>query len=96
MKLHSLYLANGQGLAWSAEAKARLGEIVTAAFAGFTLSSADGYFQGRPTPTMIITIATDETGRVRAVAETLRCAFDQQAVGLALDGNYERITGAAT
>jgi hypothetical protein len=54
---------------------------------------AEGFFQGRPTPTLVVSIAADDTLKVRLVAEEVRQVFGQQAVGLALDGNYERITG---
>lgn len=90
-KLHQLFLCNLGDAEWDNTARSRLCEILGERFESFTLQDAAGYFRSKLAQTVIITVGTDDTASVIAVGHKLRCEFDQEGVGLAFDGFYQRL-----
>ena len=93
MKLYTLYVANRLSGLWEDADQKELFGMVTAIFPGFTVTEAQGFFQGRPTPTLVVSIATDDAEAVRNLGERIRVRFIQQAVGMTVDGTYYRLAG---
>lgn len=49
-------------------------------FPGFTIETAQGYWEGQPEPSTIIEIVTDDARKVDRLAEAIRLANGQTAV----------------
>ena len=93
MKLHTLYFCNRDSADWTAADRAEVYGLITTHFPGFTAFQAEGFFEGRCIPTLVVAIGSDDTDLVTKLAEKLRQHLNQQAVGLTIDGSYRRILG---
>lgn len=62
-----------------------------ALFPGFTIQNADGCFQSRFEDTALIQIATREPHKILALAHELRCFLNQDGIGIAHNGIYQRV-----
>ncbi|MDE0946854.1 MAG: hypothetical protein OSA39_08425, partial [Sphingobium sp.] len=67
-------------------------EATAAAFDGFTVMDADGYFQGRSVATMVIKLGTDDTEAVISLARRLGTLLAQQSIGHETGGRFHSIT----
>lgn len=66
--------------------------VVSHAFAsvgidGFTIQEVQGYWQGVPEKSYIITVATDNEGAIDKIAERLRDMYNQDAVMITYPDN---------
>ena len=59
----------------------------------FTVTDAEGYYQGAPEPTLVVAVAADDATDLVALAKELADTFEQDAVGLEQAGRYTRIFG---
>lgn len=66
-------------------------ERVAAVFTGFTIQRAEGSFLAETEDTLLIHIATRETGKVLQLAHELHSAFDQLGIGISHNGIYQRV-----
>ncbi len=75
--------------------EARVRDLVLASFHNFTIQLARGCFLGGVEEVFLISIATQEVGKLLALADTLRREWRQKGVGLHTFGNYYRVTEAS-
>jgi hypothetical protein len=77
------------------EAKAL--ELVSAFFVGFTVTRAQGYWDGKPEASLIIEIASEANaeGTIRALSQGIAHALEQEAVMYTAEvKSVEFVTGA--
>jgi hypothetical protein len=91
LPVHSLYVGSRDGEPFLDADKQAVIEAVAAYFDSFTVSDADGYFQGRSVATQVIKIATADRASVEALGLDLGRLLDQQAIGLETAGYYYSI-----
>ena len=66
-------------------------QTVSKVFPNFTIQSATGMFRGRSEEARLISIATAHTRSVLDLAEEIRCALNQEGVGVSCGGVYQRV-----
>ena len=66
---------------------------VATRFDCFTATEAIGIFHGEREPTLIVSVATDDSVNLTSFAKEIADAFEQEAVGLELNGRYTRVFG---
>jgi hypothetical protein len=66
-------------------------QTVSKAFPSFSIQSATGVFRGRSEEARLISIATAHTRSVLDLAEEIRCALNQEGVGVSCGGVYQRV-----
>lgn len=70
-------------------------DYISGTLTGFTLTNGTGCFEGQQEAVRVISVASNETGKIWALAEDLRVRFDQDGVGLEINGLYHRVKGSA-
>jgi hypothetical protein len=91
LPVHSLYVGSRDGRAFPNADRQSVIDAIAAAFDGFTLMDADGYFQGRSVATMVIKLGTNDTRAVITLARRLRSLLAQQSVGHETGGRFYSI-----
>ena len=90
--VHSLFVGSRDGRAFPDTDRQTVIEATAAAFDGFTVMDADGYFQGRSVATMVIKQGTDDTEAVISLARRLGTLLAQQSIGHETGGRFHSIT----
>lgn len=67
-------------------------KVISAKFAGFTISKSSGYWQGQAEKSITVDIETDNEKQVKELAKELCEVLQQQAVGVAQIGKMEFIS----
>lgn len=86
-----LFVGSRPGETHDPQSTDRLRSIVRKRFAGFTLSKAEGWFEGVAEGTVCIHLGTSAHREVLHTAEELRVAFDQIGIGISCNGIYQRV-----
>ena len=86
--VHCLYLGSRDGDPWDREDRNAVIREAAGFFESFTINEADGYYEGRPVPTLILRIGTDNTDRVTRLADVLGRITQQREIGLEVNGFY--------
>ena len=92
LTVHSLFVGSRDGRAFSDADRQAVIEATAAAFDGFTIMDADGYFQGRSVATIVIKLGTDDTEAAISLAPRLGALLAQQSVGHETGGRFHSIT----
>ena len=92
LSVHSLFVGSRDGKAFPNADRQTVINATTAAFDGFTVMDADGYFKGRSVATMVIKLGTDDTEAVISLARRLGALLVQQPVGHETGGRFHSIT----
>lgn len=66
--------------------------IISKSFEGLTVTSSQGYWQGKPENSIVVSIETEDSESVLSVAKQLTIELQQQAVGVAKIGKMEFIS----
>jgi hypothetical protein len=92
LPVHSLFVGSRDGKAFPDADRQAVINATTAAFDGFTVMDADGYYQGRSVATMVIKLGTDDTEAVMSLARRLGTLLAQQSIGHETGGRFHSIT----
>jgi hypothetical protein len=92
LPVHSLFAGSRDGRAFPDADRQAVIDATAAAFDGFTVTDADGYYQGRSVATMVIKLGTDDTEAVISLARRLGALLVQQPVGHETGGRFHSIT----
>jgi hypothetical protein len=87
MKVFTLYVGTSHP-----HARETLLAILRNRFESFTVISGEGYFRGVPEPMWFVRLGTDESEKVFAIAEEIRSALHQDALGIEYQSHYYRCT----
>ncbi len=72
---------------WTEDWESFLADSVTPHFPGFTVTSGDGYWKGKPEFVRVLTLLSDDSdgfrNQVRMIAEHYKTRFEQEAVAYA-------------
>jgi hypothetical protein len=94
--VHLVYLLNTENAALGESDVDRLCELIGRSFPSATVQPAEALYQGKRRSILMARIRTDSTDAVIELAQRLCIAFDQQFVGVEVDGRYIRIYGDDT
>ncbi len=90
--VHTLYIGSPDGNSFGTADRAAVVEKLSSCFASFTINDAEGFFEGRPVATLIVSIATGDSRAVEKVALNIGRKLGQRKVGLELKGLYQSIS----
>jgi hypothetical protein len=91
LPVHSLFVGSRDGKTFPEADRQAVIEATSAAFDGFTVMDADGYFQGRSVATIIIKLGTDDIEAVISLARRLGTLLAQKSVGHETGGRFHSI-----
>ena len=80
MSVHGLFIGSRNGDAWSPEV-----------FNSFTIMDAMGCYMGRPVPTLMVRVGSNNVQKVRELAHVLGLLTKQKEVGLETMGRFQSI-----
>jgi hypothetical protein len=86
--VHLLCLANTEAGAIGEAERQRLADLLAPCFPSVTLQDAQGLFEGRLRPILLIRLRSDSTEAVVALAQQPCVTFQQRFVGLETEGRY--------
>jgi hypothetical protein len=89
--IHLLYVGSPDGKEFSTSDRQELRALVGARFPSFTMSEADGHYQGEALPTLLVHIASSDTASILQVAQQLGRRFNQMKIGLQVGGLYHSL-----
>ena len=90
--VHTLYIGSPDGNSFGSADRTAVVEMLSSCFAGFTINEAEGFFEGRPVATLIVSIATGDSPAVEEVARSIGRKLGQRKIGLELKGLYQSIS----
>ncbi len=90
-KVHLLYLANTDPSVDRPLDRDRLAAVLETAFPSFTILDAEGVYEGRRRPILMVRVRTDSTDAIVAAAQRLCLEFEQRFVGVEIEGRYVRV-----
>ncbi len=90
--VHTLYIGSPDGSSFGSADRTAVVEKLSSCFTGFTIEDAEGFCEGRPAATLIVTIATGDSPAVKEVARSIGRKLGQRKVGLELKGLYQSIS----
>jgi hypothetical protein len=93
MRLVTLYISAGTQ---DQVPEARVAGIAAGYFESFTLLPGSGYYRHQRESMWVLIVATQDVGRVLALAQEYRQAFDQEAIGVEYEDRYFRCTAHTT
>ena len=88
-QLYTLYMGSDSAL--TEQKKDELKKCITPNTDSYTISQAVGYFKGKEEKAILIQIATTGDHIAYQCAEALRKKFRQEAVGMLIEGDYQRV-----
>ena len=91
MSVHGLFIGSRNGDAWSPEDRDAVFTETSRLFKSFTIMDAMGCYMGRPVPTLMIRVGSDDVHRVRELAHVLGRLTKQKEVGLETMGRFHSI-----
>ena len=91
MPVHGLFIGSGNGDAWSPEKRDAVFTETSRLFKSFTIMDAMGCYMGRPVPTLMIRVGSNDVQRVRKLAHVLGQLTKQKEVGLETMGWFQSI-----
>ena len=86
---YTLYVGSPTASEFSASDRKKVLDIVIKRFTSFTTLDGQGFFEGKPLPTMIIQIATKDRFSMSVLCQELCDALGQRWIGLS-DGDLYR------
>ena len=89
--VHSLFIGSRNGDAWSPEERDAVFTETSRLFKSFTIMDAMGCYMGRPVPTLMIRVGSNDVQRVRELAHVLGRLTKQKEVGLETMGRFHSI-----
>ena len=91
MPVHGLFIGSRNGDAWSPEERDAVFTETSRLFKSFTIMDAMGCFMGRPVPTLMVRVGSNDVQRVRELAHVLGRLTKQKEVGLETMGRYHSV-----
>lgn len=89
--VYTLFIGNTEDRPFDAQQRAEIFRLVCARFPSFTALDAQGYYKGKPLPTIQIQIATKDRYALSALCQELGLALGQKSIGLAQVGTFHNI-----
>ena len=89
--VHCLFIGSRNGDAWSTEERDEVFTETSRLFKSFTIMDAMGCYMGRPVPTLMIRVGSNDVQRVRELAHVLGQLTKQKEVGLETMGRFHSI-----
>jgi hypothetical protein len=86
-----VYLANTEAAPFGETERERLAAILMQRFPSVTLQDAEGLYEGRRRPIIVMRIRTASAEAVIALAQHLCVAFGQRFVGVEIADRYQRV-----
>ncbi len=90
-KVHLLYLPNTEAADDRPLDRDRLVAVMEGRFPSFTIVAADGVYEGRRRPVLMVRVRADSTDAIVAMAQQLCVEFEQRFVGIETEGRYIRV-----
>ena len=91
MPVHGLFIGSRNGDAWSAEERDAVFTETSRLFKSFTIMDALGCYMGRPVPTLMVRVGSNDVHRIRELAHVLGRLTKQKEVGLETMGRFHSI-----
>ena len=91
MPVHGLFIGSRNGDAWSPEKRDAVFTETSRLFKSFTIMDAMGCYMGRPVPTLMIRVGSNDVHRIRELAHVLGRLTKQKEVGLETMGRFQSI-----
>ena len=91
MPVHGLFIGSRNGDAWSPEKRDAVFTQTSRLFNSFTIMDAMGCYMGRPVPTLMVSVGSNDVRRIRYLAHVLGRLTKQKEVGLETMGRFQSI-----
>ena len=91
MPVHGLFIGSRNGDAWSPEECDAVFTETSRLFKSFTIMDAMGCYIGRPVPTLMIRVGSNDVHKVRELAHVLGRLTKQKEVGLETMGRFHSV-----
>ena len=91
MPVHGLFIGSRNGDAWSPEKRDAVFTETSRLFKSFTIMDALGCYMGRPVPTLMVRVGSNDVHRIRELAHVLGRLTKQKEVGLETMGRFHSI-----
>ena len=91
MPVHGLFIGSRNGDAWSPEKRDAVFTETSRLLKSFTIMDAMGCYMGRPVPTLMIRVGSNDVHRIRELAHVLGRLTKQKEVGLETMGRFQSI-----
>ena len=91
LAVHGLFIGSRNGSAWSSEERDAVFTETSRLFNSFTIMDAMGFYMGRPVPTLIVLVGSNDVQRARELAHVLGRLTKQKEVGLETTGRFQSI-----
>ena len=91
MPVHGLFIGSRNGDALSPEERDEVFTETSRLFKSFTIMDAMGCYIGRPVPTLMIRVGSNDVRRIRYLAHVLGRLTKQKEVGLETMGRFDSI-----
>ena len=89
--VHGLFIGSRNGDAWSPEDRDAVFTQTSRLFNSFTIMDAMGCYMGRPVPTLMVRVGSNDVQKVRELAHVLGQLTKQKEVGLETMGRFQSI-----
>lgn len=86
-----LFIGNTDDRPFEPQQRAEILRLVCARFPSFTALDAQGYYKGKPLPTVLIQIATKDRYSLSALCQELGLWLGQKSIGLVQGGTFQNI-----
>ena len=91
MPVHGLFIGSRNGHPWSSEEREAVFTEKSRLFKSFTIMDAMGCYMGRPVPTLMIRVGSNDVHRIRELAHVLGRLTEQKEVGLETMGRFHSV-----
>ena len=89
--MHTLFIGSPRGLPFTQEGRSLVVRETADRFPAFTVSDAEGFFRGRSVATLLVRLASDDSGAVRRLAAHLGRVLHQKEIGMEMAGVFRTI-----
>ncbi len=91
LAVHGLFIGSRNGAAWSSEERDAVFTETSRLFHSFTIMDVMGCYMGRPVPTLMVRVGSNDVQRVRKLAHVLGRLTEQKEVGLETMGRFHSV-----
>ena len=91
LAVHGLFIGSRNGAAWSSEERDAVFTETSRLFNSFTIMDVMGCYMGRPVPTLMVRVGSNDVQRVRKLAHVLGRLTEQKEVGLETMGQFHSV-----
>jgi hypothetical protein len=88
---YTLLIGNTEDKPFDPQKRAEIFRLVFARFPSFTALDAQGYYKGKPLPTIQIQIATKDHYSLSVLCQELGLSLDQKSIGLVQNGIFQNV-----